>query len=261
MQIESGFSTKQKNNFIKKYIFIQKYGCIYLMKKKLFSSKIYLETPVKIFFQSFFHQPTPWLDIWNFFNVTPWKNLGKNFIKPWVGEKQREKTEKCPKFPNRSTPDQFFFELRFEFDENDFKELKEEPISPKKDNILINNSIKQNSVSPVTGITSKPDKKNDCQENCEAVEAPPALTTLIPILVNQPPKAPTHTESSSLNKLLMVSSSKDPMMSSSISTPSTSKLPVRSNSDSSTDLNIINSVQSAQQPNNVVNSFTKWKDF
>ena len=70
MQIESGFSTKQKNNFIKKYIFIQKYGCIYLMKKKLFSSKIYLETPVKIFFQSFFHQPTPGL-IYGIFLTLP----------------------------------------------------------------------------------------------------------------------------------------------------------------------------------------------
>jgi len=38
-----------------------------LMKKKFFFSKIYHVPPVKIFFQPFFHPPTPWLDTRNLF--------------------------------------------------------------------------------------------------------------------------------------------------------------------------------------------------
>ncbi len=53
MQIVSGFSTKQKKNFITKYLFYtNKYDCIDLIKEKFF--------------------------LQNYFNVTPWSTDGKN---------------------------------------------------------------------------------------------------------------------------------------------------------------------------------------
>ncbi len=57
--------------------------------------------------------------------------------------------------------------------------------------------------------------------------------------MSAPPKSPPQSETS-LNKLLMVFSNKDPMMSSSISSPAEAKSPVGHNLPSETALNQMN---------------------
>lgn len=132
------------------------------------------------------------------------------------------------------------------------KELKDEPISPKKDNILVNNSLKQNSMSTANNNPSKSDKKNNSkQENCEAEHQSGHNLANFISTSQQQPKSPLQPEGSSLNKLLMVSSSKDPMMSSSISSPSKSS--VRNNDNGDVCQN-----DSAQQQSITVSSFAKW---
>ena len=68
MEIVSGFSTKQKNNFITQYhfciiiceivhIYNSTVKCIYLIRKTFFFSKIYLALPLQNIFSILFSLP------------------------------------------------------------------------------------------------------------------------------------------------------------------------------------------------------------
>jgi hypothetical protein len=120
--------------------------------------------------------------------------------------------------------------------------LKEEPISPKRENHFSSNTLKANN-SPSSATSPVIfDKKTLKSVNSEEEEKNGQQSELSSMSINEmsaAPKSPSQSETS-LNKLLMVFSSKDPMMSSSISSPSAAKSPVGHIISSETELNQLN---------------------